>query len=1565
MKKSTTSIIISLSFAVQAANPIFTDKWTADPAPLVDGDTLYLFTGHDDAREGEMFHMEDWLCFSTKDLKTWTDHGPILRTDYTREGNAENVSVPKIEWSKDASAWAAQCVKSPHDGKYYFYFCCISKTDGMCVGVAVADKPTGPYRDALGKPLVRDCDTPSPYWGNDIDPSVFIDADGTPWMVWGNPVCYLAKLKQNMTELDGEIRVIPLPNYTEGPWLDKRGDTYYLIYPSRAHQGFGEHLDYATASSVEGPWIYRGRLTGGAWGSYTIHPGLCRFKGRDIMFYHDGHLTIDGVGGATGRRGVCAEFVDISPNGPIAPFEQTREGLDKVGQVGVQSSSSRKDNSTLQLQLETPTFENPVKKTFTDVPFFGTKAEGFAFSEYGVSAYPQPTAKGRSLGRKIDSFVKWDEGAAYKSVENPFMDSPQCDGFNMHGEWKDAMTEEFTLEKDLRLAKIEMYLTDGEGTDKDNPLTLVLRESTGVEVFSVPLDYVPQGYGIAALTIAQGKQPLLKAGKTYSLELRGKKGSAVAYWRRGFNGERPHAYALYDRKAVNCIVSDGTNPLIKDVYAADPAPMVDGDTMYLYAGHDEAVPGQWLNMTEWLCWSTKDGIHYKSEGQVMKPTDFAWSIGEAWAVQVVKRHGKYWLYATCTQNDGNGGWGGRSIGVAVSDKPTGPFKDALGYPLISERKIHPKTREDNEVGVIDPTVFIDDDGKVYLVYGNAVPKQNFLCRIAELKDNMIEFASESRSIKLDDYGEGPWLDKHDGLYYLFYVTDIHGGTVPEKHAYATAKNINGPWTCHGLYMDAARQSFGIHPGIAHFKGRNYSFYHNGMLEFADGRKGSAERRAVCVEEFKYRNDGTVPFIKETDQGVGSCELEVASCNELCVLAYQTPGKHGGLSFLVGKPDGTWEHAFHKDFRFTYSNLGHWGEKKLLEPFVLKANDGAWHVFYPYEGRPALAHAESWSKGNIRNWGRERWIELGSGVRGQGSGGLDAKIRVHAPIAEQLKDGTFAVLFLDNDGGAWVVKTDGKKALAPCKKIEKSVYDKARRRLVKKVEFEGRTFEGSVVSITPVMREMLRSEFGEWKKFPPWFMGADNVKDDLKRYGEAAKDAKLTLKFDNKQSYAISTNLIGVFFEDINSSHEIFTVKGGWREDMVKALKDLKPKFMRFPGGCIVHGRDFKSMYHWKETVGPHGTRKGKPNLFWGGYQDFELGYYEYFILCEKIGAEPVPILPAGSSCPNPQVWVTDDELKILVDDALDLVEFANGDPKKSKWAKLRADMGHPKPFNLRYMGIGNEDDINDYFERGFTAIYSAMREKYPEIKIVGSAGPAAGGRDYEEGWKLGKKLKVDILDEHYYVGPGWYYANQNFYDSYDRKGPKVYIGEYAAHKEGRVNDMETACATAIHLCNIERNGDIVEMTSYAPLFAKRSDTRWATDLIYFTDEAVELTTDYWVQWLFGNYGGSRYVPNTLALETPNSKLNRDDQARFRNRFAAGVVKDGARTILKVVNSTAFDIPFEADLAPLGVKDSTMADVIVLAGAFDDKTAQPVAQRETIPAQLVRTLPANSVTVIAF
>ena len=246
---------------------------------------------------------------------------------------------------------------------------------------------------------------------------------------------------------------------------------------------------------------------------------------------------------------------------------------------------------------------------------------------------------------------------------------------------------------------------------------------------------------------------------------------------------------------------------------------------------------------------------------------------------------------------------------------------------------------------------------------------------------------------------------------------------------------------------------------------------------------------------------------------------------------------------------------------------------------------------------------------------------------------------------------------------------------------------------------------------------------------------------------------------------------------------------------------------------------------------------------------------------------------------------------------------------------------------------------------------------------------------------LAKRLKVDIVDEHYYVGPGWYYGNQLFYDDYDRKGPKVYVGEYAAHKEGRVNDMETALSLAIHLTNLERNGDIVEMSSYAPLFAKKGEIRWSPDLIYFTDAEVELTTDYWVQWLFGNYGGEKYVPHELEIVLPDGSAGRkartaegsprmgalgpDDSQRFYNRFSSSVVRRGKTTVVKLVNSTAFAMPFEADLSCLGVGKETKARIFELKGAYDDRKAKPESSESRIGPNFERELPPYSLTVIEF
>lgn len=300
--------------AVPGENPLFRDRWTADPAAIVHGDTVYLYVGHDEAKEGEMFNITEWLCYSTKDMKTWTYHGPILKpTDF--------------KWAV-RDAWAAHMVEK--DGKFYFY-ATVQHDDtqrGKAVGVAVSDSPTGPFKDARGTALVYNAMTPDAKrpW-EDIDPCVFIDTDGTAWMTWGNGDCYLAKLKPNMIEIDGAIQKINPPNYVEGPWIHKRGDIYYLTYPAMEGRGGWEKIAYATAPAVTGPWTYRGLITGSAKNSFTIHPAIIEFKNQWYFFYHNADLEINGVKGTLGRRSVCLEYLYYNPDGTIKPIEQTTQGV--------------------------------------------------------------------------------------------------------------------------------------------------------------------------------------------------------------------------------------------------------------------------------------------------------------------------------------------------------------------------------------------------------------------------------------------------------------------------------------------------------------------------------------------------------------------------------------------------------------------------------------------------------------------------------------------------------------------------------------------------------------------------------------------------------------------------------------------------------------------------------------------------------------------------------------------------------------------------------------------------------------------------------------------------------------------------------------------------------------------------------------------------------------------------------------------------------------------------------------------------------------------------------------
>ena len=293
-------------------NPLFRDAFTADPAPLVVGDTLFVYVGHDEATGEQMFNITEWLVYSTTDMRSWEAHGPVMEpTDF--------------DWAV-RDAWASQVVE--HDGRFYFYTTVQhdSTRPGKAIGVAVADHATGPFVDARGSALVTDATTPSDDSWDDIDPTVFIDDDGTAWLAWGNPNLYFARLKPNMIEIDGAIRTVEVPNYTEGPWLHQREDTYYLTYACFAHQGLWEKICSATAPSITGPWTYQGILMEQTEKSYTIHPGIVEFKDQWYLFYHTAQLTLHGEEGGLGRRSVAVDYLFYEPDGTMRPVEKTVEG---------------------------------------------------------------------------------------------------------------------------------------------------------------------------------------------------------------------------------------------------------------------------------------------------------------------------------------------------------------------------------------------------------------------------------------------------------------------------------------------------------------------------------------------------------------------------------------------------------------------------------------------------------------------------------------------------------------------------------------------------------------------------------------------------------------------------------------------------------------------------------------------------------------------------------------------------------------------------------------------------------------------------------------------------------------------------------------------------------------------------------------------------------------------------------------------------------------------------------------------------------------------------------------
>lgn len=386
-------------------------------------------------------------------------------------------------------------------------------------------------------------------------------------------------------------------------------------------------------------------------------------------------------------------------------------------------------------------------------------------------------------------------------------------------------------------------------------------------------------------------------------------------------------------------------------------------------------------------------------------------------------------------------------------------------------------------------------------------------------------------------------------------------------------------------------------------------------------------------------------------------------------------------------------------------------------------------------------------------------------------------------------------------------------------------------------------------------------------------------------------------------------------------------KDGLRKDLVQALYDLKPGVFRFPGGCIVEGTDLETRYDWKKSVGPVENRPLNENrwhytfahrLFPDYFQTYGLGFYEYFLLSEELGAEPLPVISCGLACQfqndSHEAHVPVGELACYVQDALDLIEFANGDVTTT-WGKVRAEMGHPEPFNLKFIGIGNEQWGPEYPER-LKPFVDALRKAYPEIAIIGSSGPNSEGEQFDYLWPEMKNLKVDLVDEHFYRPESWFLAQGNRYDKYDRKGPKVFAGEYACHGKGKKwNHFHAALLEAAFMTNLERNADIVEMSTYAPLFAHVEGWQWRPDLIWFDNLKSVRTCSYYVQQLYAVNKGTHVLSLTMDKKPVSGQEGQN------GLFASAVWdKDEQTYIVKIINTSEQDQPVSLTFAGLKKKE---------------------------------------------
>lgn len=520
------------------------------------------------------------------------------------------------------------------------------------------------------------------------------------------------------------------------------------------------------------------------------------------------------------------------------------------------------------------------------------------------------------------------------------------------------------------------------------------------------------------------------------------------------------------------------------------------------------------------------------------------------------------------------------------------------------------------------------------------------------------------------------------------------------------------------------------------------------------------------------------------------------------------------------------------------------------------------------------------------------------------------------------------------------------------KYDLSLFTKGTGKLKVSLVSDGKTVASAVISASKV-----------WKQQKATLTASSTVKN-------------ATLVIEPLQVGEISIDFVSLFPQKTFKNR-----KNGMRPDLAQTLADMKPQFIRFPGGCASHGQGINNIYHWQATIGDLWERQYDSNI-WNYHQTRGIGFYEYFQYCEDIGATALPVLAAGVPCqnswrggngqqggipfeadlkgkPSPYTYMGKPlTMESYLQELLDLIEWANGDPKTSELAKMRAKAGHPKPFGMKYLGIGNEDLIGDIFLKRYNFLIEGVKKAHPEITVVGTVGPFWEGSDYEFGWKEAKEKNIEVVDEHYYNNIGWYLNHQDFYDKYSRTGTKVYLGEWAS----RGNRLENALAEAIHITNVERNADVVVMSSYAPLLAKEGHTQWNPDLIYFNNTEVKPTPNYYVQALCGQNAGDEYIYSTLKITPEGGERLIND---FNKRVTSSVVKDKETgdLIIKLVNAVPNANNLTVNLGSLEGYSKNATVSVINGNAGDRDIAKPAVKNIEVSESFTYEMPQYSFSVI--